>query len=162
MPGNFEQGAGVLLFTAVLLMILGGTAFGGLWIAIYDFWRYARSDDFLLVMTPDDFLLKRPRKTIHVPMDCIDHVTMRGVKAPADAVRAGVESYQELQRGMFRRYVGFPQAQKKPSGAPSLAFVDTRTDREVLVATDNSFDELPTLEYVLQLHVDAKKRVRTT
>ncbi|HET9980769.1 MAG TPA: hypothetical protein VFQ32_10010, partial [Ktedonobacterales bacterium] len=47
---------------------------------------------------------------------------------------------------------------REPKRAPTLAFLDTRTNTEVVVATDDSFDDIPTLEQVISYLVDARKR----
>jgi hypothetical protein len=53
------------------------------------------------------------------------------------------------------RLSNYRRRQATPS---SLAFVDSRTNRTVTVATDAVFDDLAGIEYVLSMQVDAKQR----
>jgi hypothetical protein len=133
----------------LLLGLLASIAFGGLYLAVGDLLRFTRADAYLLVMTPDDFLLVTPRKTIHVPMTSVAYVTLKGIRVhtpPAQTVTPTL--------GGLGWLFGAGGASRSTSrrGAPSLAFLDLRTQREVVVATDNTFDDLPVLEEILSLH----------
>lgn len=159
-PYNFTHGVGLSLFAAVLLVLIGTVAFGSLSIAIYDVWRLRHASEYLLVITPDDYLRVGPgNKQTHVPMEDISYVTMRGVKVNTqyDAIRqadySNLTPFKRLSRAAGNFY-----SPREPKHAPVLAFMDTRTDTEVVVATDNSFDEIATLEQVMSYLVDAKKR----
>lgn len=159
-PYNFQQGQGSVIFTLVLLLIVSTAAFGGLGIAIYDLWRVRHAGDYLLVMTPDDFVKAEPRKVTHVPMEHIAHVTLRGVRPPDPGepppdARAGLTRLRGFDPGL--RAVQANSRRMKAQN-PSLAFLDMRTNKEVVVATDSSFDELPALEYVLQLELEEHGR----
>lgn len=159
-PYDFTHGAGLSIFAAVLLTLIGAVAFGSLSIAMYDVWRLRHASEYLLVITPDDYLRIGPGdKQTHVPVDDISYVTMRGVKvnAPYDTMREADRS----NMGTFKRVsriAGNFYAPREPKRAPVLAFLDTRTNTEVVVATDNSFDEIATIEQVISYLVDAKKR----
>lgn len=166
-PGNFTHGAGGIVFTGLLLVALAIMGFGGSGIAIYDLWRAAHADEYLLVMTPDDYLKVEPRGTTHVPMEHVTYVTLRGVKlpqAPANLSMEQAESHNitEMTRGgRIGGGMGWLAFGRQPKRAPSLAFLDSRTDQQVVVGTDNAFDELPVLEQILTLHVEQKGRTRT-
>lgn len=159
-PYDFMHGVGLSVFAAILLTLVGAVAFGSLSIAIYDIWRLAHAEEHLLVITPDDYLRVRPgNKYTHVPVEDIAFVTMRGVKVntPHEAMReADVSNLSPVKR--LTRIAGNFYTPREPKRAPVLAFVDTRTSTEVIVATDNSFDEIATLEQVISYLVDAKKR----
>ena len=79
-PANFEHGDFGLFATGLLLAVLAVVAFGGLCICLYDVWRLRHADEYLLVMTPEDLVKAEPKKIIHVPMDKIGYITLRGVK----------------------------------------------------------------------------------
>ena len=158
-PGNFTGSGIKLFFTSVLLLALGATAVGSLCIALYDVWRVLHADDFLIVMTPDDYVKSEPNRITHVPMEHVAYVTMRGVKNPMEEQAQLADPYLQPDRYRFMR--GVVMVRREPAHSPSLAFLDTRTDREVVVATDDSFEALPALEYVLQNHVYNKQRSRT-
>lgn len=159
-PYDFTHGTALSIFATVLLALIGVVAFGSLAIAIYDIRRLMRADDYLLVITPDDYLQVGPgNKQTHVPVDDISYVTMRGVKVhvPYDASRqADYSNLSPMRR--LTRIAGNFYTPREPKRAPVLAFMDTRTNTEVVVATDNSFDDLATIEQVISYLVDAKKR----
>jgi hypothetical protein len=158
-PENFTRGSLALVVTSVVLLILATMAFGGLGLAIYDFWRLRHADEFLLVITPDDYVKAQPGKVTHVPMDSIGHITLKGVKSPqareVDRYRQNIEHSNTMTR---MSNIFMPRRQ--PATAPSLAFIDLRDDTPVVVGTDNSFDDLYVIEDVLQYLVDAKHRSR--
>ena len=159
-PYNFTHGTALAVFAAILLTLLGAVAFGSLVIAIYDIWRLTHAGEYLLVITPDDYLRVGPsNKQTHVPVDDIAYVTMRGVKvnAPYDAMREADFSNQNPMKRLARVAGNF-YTPREPKRAPVLAFMDTRTNTEVVVATDNSFDDIATLEQVISYLVDAKRR----
>lgn len=144
----------------VILLILGAIPFGSLGIVGYDLWRLRHANDYLLVMTPDDFVKAEPRRITHVPMEDIAYITLRGVKRPAN-YKQDVLNVGQIQGGYARMIFGgwrSQSLQENPRGAPSLAFLDRSTDKEVVVSTDESFDSLVALEQMLTLHVDAKDR----
>ena len=159
-PYDFTHGVGLSIFATVLLALVGAVAFGSLAISIYDVWRLRHANEYLLVVTPDDYLRVGPAdKQTHVPIEDIAHVTMRGVRvnAPYDAMREADFSNMSPWKRMSRVAGNF-YSPRQPKRAPVLAFLDMRTNTEVVVATDNSFDEIATLEQVISYLVDAKKR----
>lgn len=169
-PGNFEHGNLGFFTTGLLLAILAVVAVGGLCICFYDVWRLRHADDYLLVMTPEDLVKAEPKKVTHVPMDKIGYITLRGVKraeyrpqtSPSldDMRRQQREDLASASLGpgaMLNRMVG-SNFRRKPPESPSLAFVDLRDDSEVVLATDNTFDELAALHDVLWTHVEKAER----
>lgn len=159
-PYNFTHGTALAVFAAILLTLLGAVAFGSLAIASYDIWRLMHAGEYLLVITPDDYLRVGPsRKKTHVPVEDIAYVTMRGVRvnAPYDAMRAADFSNQTSLKRLVRVAGNF-YTPREPKRAPVLAFMDTRTNTEVVVATDSSFDDIATIEQVISYLVDAKRR----
>ena len=159
-PVNFEHGSGEIVLTSLLLILLGAIAFGGLAIAIYDLLRYLRAGDYLLVVTPDDYVKAEPHRVTHVPLEYVGNVTLRGVKSTFDRAVNQDDAFQMQHQVPFMRYTP-NRPTRRTSQAPSLAFLDERTNKQVVVATDDAFDELSALEYVLQTYSDAKQRKRT-
>ena len=170
-PGNFEHGDFGFFATGLLLAVLAVVAVGGLCICFYDIWRLRHADEYLLVMTPDDLVKAEPKKVIHVPMDKIGYITLRGVKRPQyrPQTSASLEDMRRQQRedlasaslgsgAMLNRMVGNANFRRRPPEAPSLAFVDLRDDSEVVLATDNTFDDLVALNDMLWLHVEKAER----
>lgn len=166
-PDNFTHGAGGIVLTGLLLAVLAIMGFGGVSIAIYDFWRVAHASEFLLVMTPDDYIKAEPRQITHVPMEHVTYVTLRGIKMPHAQDNPSITQMESravtgMERGgRIGGGMGWLGYRRQPKQAPSLAFLDSRTDQEIVVGTDNSFDELPVLEQVLTLHAGQRNRTRT-
>jgi energy-coupling factor transporter transmembrane protein EcfT len=157
-PGNFTGNGVSFALTGMLLIILAIMGFGGVGIAIYDFWRIRHATEYLLVMTPQDFIKAEPRGVTHVPMEHVSYVTLRGVKHPVERDLEAQRNGLTLASHMLGTWVG---NFGKPRVAPSLAFVDSRTNQEVVVSTDNSFDEMIALEEVLLIHAKGKERTYT-
>ncbi|HKS69843.1 MAG TPA: hypothetical protein VJQ45_05465 [Ktedonobacterales bacterium] len=165
-PYNFQHGGtGAAIFSVVLIALVGTAAFGGLGITIYDLWRIANAGHYLLVMTPEDYVKEEPRKITHVPMENVAYITLRGVKSPemqayeeAGGGRESRDVFQSRDLDRVTRAIGGANQRRLRAQTPTLAFLDTRTDKEVIVATDASFDELPALEYVLKLEMYENER----
>ncbi len=157
-PSNFEHGFTGIVVTLLLLLLLGGVALGSLGIAAYDAWRLVNAERFLLVMTPDDYLKAEPGKLEHVPMEFVDYVTLKGVTSPFESAAA---TSAATRSGSMGRLLGSRAFTRQPKRAPSLAFMDKRDKREVVVATDESYDALVALDQVLNMHSEAKQRSRS-
>lgn len=166
-PENFTHGPGGIVLTGVVLIAFATMGFGGSGIAIYDFWRVAHADEYLLVMTSDDYVKAEPHKVTHVPMEHVTYVTLRGIKAPhvqdnLDIEQAESRNIAEMARGgRIGGGLGWLGNRRQARQAPSLAFLDSRTNQEVIVSTDNAFDELPVLEQILTSRAGQRDRTRT-
>lgn len=158
-PDNFTRGATAAVVTFIILLILATMAFGSAGIAIFDLWRLRHADQYLLVITPDDFVKEQPGKVMHVPVESIGHITLRGVKSPQMREMERFRQNQENSNTLTRMGNVF-MPRRQPATAPSLAFVDLRDDSPVVVGTDDSFDDLYVIEDVLQFMVAAKHRSR--
>jgi hypothetical protein len=153
-PENFNRGFGLVVATLLLLALVGAVAFGGASLLVADLRRLTRLDAYILVITPDYYLKSEPGRTTFVPMTAVAYVTLKGVKttgqphdraAEAAVARAGALS--GVMGAGFR-----PGYRREINRAPSLAFLDMRTDAEVIVATDDTYEELPVLAEVLNLY----------
>jgi hypothetical protein len=153
-PDNFRNGVASVTISLVILLVLGTMAFGALYLLLMDVQRLRLWGEYLLIMTPDDYVKVEPRRITHVPMDQIDSITLKGVRTQQQA--AADPQPQALMGRMLRIPI------RKPRESPLLAFRDLRTNGEVIISRDNAFDELPALAYVLELHVNAKERSRRT
>jgi hypothetical protein len=154
-PSNFEHGTGLIVATLVLLALVGGVAFGGASLLVADVGRLARLDAHTLVITPEYFLKAEPGRTTFVPMSAVAYVTLKGVKVagtPQDRAAEAATARAGPPGGMAGtgwRPIGF---RREPTRAPSLAFLDVRTNAEVIVATDDTYEELTVLTEVLNLY----------
>jgi hypothetical protein len=164
-PTYLSQRGFSFVITGLIIIALAALAFGSLSIVVYDCWRLAHANDYWLVITPDDYVKAEPRgKVTHVPIENIEYVTLKGVKRPIETVEtpfvdAGPAAFG---RGMvFGLPIGriVDRASRRRMATPtSLAFLDNRTNREVVVATDNAFDDLSAIDYILNMQTEAKRR----
>ena len=149
-PANYLGGLFPILFSTCLLGILAFIAIGSAWVLVADFRRLRDADRHLIVITPEDFVKQEGKKIIHVPLMYVRHVTARG-KAPVDrtapqepGVRQ-VQSFGENVAGfIFGRGAvpsGIRQRRKRMRTPTTLAFIDTRSDSEVLVVTDEAYGD---------------------
>jgi hypothetical protein len=148
------------VISLTVLIRLGIMAFGGLYYAVLDIGKLRLRSGYLLIMTPDDYIKVEPRRITHVPMDQIADITLRGVVLPEDKVSEMQMS--DVRSSLLRtgQMLWGAVANRRPKAPPSLAFRDRRDDSEVIVSTDDGYDELYALEEVLTLLVSAKHRTR--
>ncbi len=174
-PSNYQHGFGVALFTTILLGIFLFIGLGSLWSLITDIWHLKHADRYMMVLTPDDFVKQDGNKIIHVPCVNIRHVTARGIPPPdrtpptGDVVEqvSGVgESAASFLLG--RRMAGALGSRKggdsrrKGRRTPTtLAFVDTRTDSEVIIANDKSFGDTFYIAALLKEYAGSAQQIFT-
>jgi len=149
-PNNFKNGPAAAIFSAILLGLVLFIGIGSIWAAIGDIGRLRNADKYLIVITPEDFVKQEGKKIIHVPLMYVRHVTARGAPPPDRSVsREGAMG--EIPRASDN-FVGFflgrgfipsvsRQRRKRMRTPTTLAFLDTRTNTEVVVATDASFGD---------------------
>lgn len=149
-PSNYEQGIPAALFTTLLLAILLFIGTGSLITLVADMTRLRNAAYHLIVITPNDFVKQEGKKIIHVPLVYVRYVTARGTPPPDRSTRnnRGLEDIP----GAGENTTGFlfgrglmPSGQrwrrKRMRTPTSLAFLDTRTEREVTVTTDNVYGD---------------------
>jgi hypothetical protein len=163
-PGIFSTRGFAFVLTGIIILALGALAFGALSIAAYDAWRLVHADDYWLVVTPDDYVKSEPgNKITHIPLEYVESITLKGVRTPIETAETPFDATGQGGSPMLRMpLLGTPLRQTKyrrQRATPvSLAFIDARTGKEVVVATDAAFDELHGIEYVLSMQADAKQR----
>ncbi len=154
-PKNYQSGFAAALFTTLLLGVLLFIGLGSLWSLITDVRRLMHADRHILVLTPNDFVKQEGNKIIHVPCVNIRHVTARGTPPPDRTPPTGSAVEQVsgvgenaasffLGRGMVSALGSRSRGSTRKRGRrtpTTLAFIDTRTDREVIVTNDNSFGD---------------------
>jgi hypothetical protein len=155
-PANFRGSVFGTIVTLLLLAMLAAIAFGGVGVAIYDIWRIQHADEFYIIMTPDAFLKVTPSEMVLVPMDNVQYVTLRGVRTNQQQSSSDLRT---LGSGGGIRIAPYIRP-RQPRTSPTLAFVDSRDERTVMVATDDSFESLYVLEQLLNDHVANKLRTR--
>ncbi len=174
-PSNYQRGFGAAFFTTILLGIFLFIGLGSLWSLITDIWRLKHADRYMMVLTPDDFVKQEGNKIIHVPCVNIRHVTARGTPPPDRTPPTG--SVVEQVSGVGESAAGFllgrraagalgsrkgGDSRRKSRRTPTtLAFVDTRTDREVIVANDNSFGDTFYIAALLKEYAASAQQIFT-
>ncbi len=149
-PTNYQHGIGPALFSTVLLAMLLFVGIGSIWTLIVDVQRLRQSDKHLIVITPEDFVKQEGNKVIHVPLAHVRYVTARG-KAPIDRTSSKESEIRHIS-GVGENVAGFffgrgiipsgaSMRRKRMRTPTSLAFIDTRTDSEVTVVTDEAYGD---------------------
>ena len=146
---NFFSGWFSIVVSGLLLLLLGAVAFGSLGIMLFDIWRLRHADEFMVVVTPQDYVKAEPGKITHVPTSEIMYVTLRGVKVPGPAP-ASAERERAGTAGVMGQMMNPGILRREPARAPSLSFLDLRTDAEVTVTSDDSFGDLLALAETLR------------
>jgi hypothetical protein len=148
-PHNYEQGVFSGCFTTFLLGMTLFIGVGSLWAMVSDIRRLRRADQYVIVITPDDFVKQEGDKVVHVPLSYVRHVTARGARPPErapgrDAMGEVPKAGENLAGFVFGRAfspAGMRLRRKRMRTPTTLAFVDSRTDDEVVIATDNSYGD---------------------
>ncbi len=165
-PHNYQSGLAAAIISTLLLGAVTFICLGSLWSMYVDIQRLRHASLHLIIITPDDFVKREGEKTIHVPLEYVKHVTARG-QPPVDRSQAGArrdgqvgsvgENLSSLLVG--RRAAGAERqgiTQKRMRTPTSLAFIDSRTDDEVVVVTDDAFGDPFFIAAHLKQYVAAK------
>lgn len=148
-PVNFHTVFGAI-FSLFLLAVLAFVALGSAWSVFIDIRRLLDADRHIIVITPEDFVKQEGEKVIHVPLFYVQHVTARGTPPPERTANAAREDTRvptlgEGITGMFvgRRFTpsGQRRMRRRKRTPTTLAFVDARTDNEVVVTTDAAYGD---------------------
>jgi hypothetical protein len=149
-PTNYQHGIGPAIFSTVLLAIFLFIGLGSLWTLILDVQRLRHADEYLIVLTPRDFVKQERNKVVHVPLVHVRYVTARG-KPPPDRTPSGENQLRQIPGAgegiagfFFGRGIvpsGASMRRKRMRTPTSLAFIDTRTDSEVIVVTDEAYGD---------------------
>ena len=152
-PHNYQNGAASAIFSTLILGVVLYVTLGSLWAIIVDIQRLRHTDQHVIIITPEDFVKQEGNKIIHVPLEYVKYVTARGAPPVDRSAQAAREDAQTRSAGesigsLFfgRRFMestrGGGGSRRKRSRTPStLAFVDSRTDKEVIVVTDKAYGD---------------------
>ncbi len=174
-PENYQLGVGPAIFTTILLGIFLFIGLGSLWALIADVQRLMHADRHIMVLTPDDFVKQEGNKIVHVPCVNIRHVTARGTPPPDRTPPTGsaveqVSGVGENTASLFfgRRLVssvggrsGGNTRRRGRRTPTSLAFIDTRTEREVIVTNDKSFGDTFHIAALLKQYAASTQQIFT-
>jgi hypothetical protein len=150
-PHNYQLGVVAAVFSTIILAIVLYVCLGSLWAIVSDIQRLRHADRHMIIITPTDFVKQEGKKIIHVPLEYVQYVTARGTPpvdrsletARQDARTANVgEGMGGLLFGRRFSEAGRRGLRRKRSRTPStLAFVDGRSDTEVIVTTDKAYGD---------------------
>ncbi|GAC1565827.1 MAG: hypothetical protein NVS3B14_04880 [Ktedonobacteraceae bacterium] len=148
-PYDYEQGVFSGCFATVLMLMTLFIGVGSAWSIVMDIRRLRQVDKYLIVITPDDFVKQEGDKIVHVPLAYVRYVTARGAPPPDRSTQRNtlreMPSAGENVAGFIFGRGFFPSGQrqrrKRMRTPTTLAFLDTRTDTEVVVATDASYGD---------------------
>jgi hypothetical protein len=149
-PYNYEHGVAASIFTTILLGVLLFIGLGSAWTLIVDVNRLRNADRYFIVLTPEDFVKQEKDKITHVPFTFVRHVTSRGVPPPERTPSRGntVREIPGVGENVASFFLGrglVPSGQRwlrrRRRTPTSVAFIDTRTDEEVIVVTDAAFGD---------------------
>ncbi|MGH2509984.1 MAG: hypothetical protein ACRDHZ_21600 [Ktedonobacteraceae bacterium] len=167
-PHNYQGGALAATITTVLLVIVLYVCLGSLWSIISDIRRLRRISQHLIVITPNDFVKQEGKKIIHVPLEYVKHVTARGTPQVDRSLETARQDAQigGSSGGIASFIVGrrVAEAGERGSGRKrmrtptTLAFIDERTDQEVIVVTDKAYGD----PYFIAAHLKeyARSKIR--
>lgn len=157
-PYNYQRGVAPAIITTLFLGILLFIGIGSLWSLFLDVRRLIASDQHLIVITSEDFVKQEGSKIIQVPLTEIQYVTARGKPKPdrsisrnpiAEIPKAGDNTAGFIVgRGFLPSGIRFRMRRMRTP--TTLAFIDGRTDKEVIVLTDDSFGDPYTIAALLK------------
>ncbi len=151
-PYNYQHGFTLALLATLLLGVFLFVGLGSLWALVMDTRRLLQPDKYLMVLTPEDFVKQEGNKIIHVPCINIRHVTARGTPPPDRSVpnENQVRQVSTMGENVAGFFVGHglvgsrsgTRTRRRGQRTPTtLAFIDTRTDQEIIIANDNAFGD---------------------
>ena len=149
-PSNFQRGTGIAVFTVVLLAILLFVGLGSIWMLIQDVLRLMQAQKHIIVITPKDFVKQEGRKIVTVPLMNVRYVTARGTPPPDRTVPRGsmIAQLPTMGERMGSFFLGHAATREGASThrrrrrtPTTLAFIDTRTEDEVVVVTDGAYGD---------------------
>lgn len=157
-PYNYQHGAFAAIFSTILLGIFLFIGLGSLWALAMDLRRLRHLDEHVIIITPDAFVKQEGAKVIHVPLMYVRHVTARGAAPPeriaadtsgranrmnrADSsMHSAGDNFIGFFAGRGFTNSGMRWRRKRMRTPTSLAFVDSRNDREVTVVTDDAYGD---------------------
>lgn len=150
-PHNYQQSAFSAILSTIILGVVLFVGLGSLWAMISDIIRVREADKHVIIITPEEFVKQEGKKILHVPLEYVKHVTARGAppvdrNAPsADDMRPG-----SVSEGIGSLFLGRRVASGGRQGIfgrrrvrtpTTVAFIDSRTDTEVIVVTDKAYGE---------------------
>ena len=169
-PHNYLYGLIPALVSTILLGMVLFVGIGSVWQIIVDTRRLLQANKYIMVITPNEFVMQEGENIIHVPLMYVRHITARGFAPPDRTAPQGAVVSEMPHTGdnltgfMFGR--GFiPSVSKwrerrKAKRTPAmLAFVDSRTDREVIIKDYDLYGDPITIATLLREYASSAQRI---
>jgi hypothetical protein len=164
-PGNYERGVFSILVTSILLGVLLFIFIGSICMLITDILRLRNAEQHVIVLTEEFYVKQEGAKKTQIPLYAIKYVTARG-RAPIDRTppsqqangeNSALPDASENMMGLFFGRKATPAGQrerrKRRRTPSSLAFIDERTNTEVVVVNDDAFGDPFTIGGAIEQHV---------
>lgn len=152
-PYNYQHGVGPAIFSTIFLGVLLFVFGGSVYLFVVDMLRLIRRDRHIIVITPHDFVKQEGRKIIHIPLPYVRHVTPRGKRSPTihalsnpeeSTLRDVPDASENMAGLLFGRGLtasGRRWRRGRMRTPSTLAFVDARSSKEVLVVNDTAYGD---------------------
>jgi hypothetical protein len=162
-PHNYQIGPFAALVSTILLGIMLFAGLGSIWQLVVDVGRLLHADKHLIIITPDDFVKQEGKKITHVPLMYVRYITARGSPSrsrTSSNERASAQASDENTPG-FQFWRGLiPGMRRRRKRTPTaLAFIDSRTDAEVIVASDATYGDPFTIADLLKEYATNVQRL---
>jgi hypothetical protein len=170
-PHNYLYGFIPALVSTMLLGLVLFVGIGSAWQIIVDTRRLLEADKYIIVITPDEFVMQEGENIRHVPLMYVRHVTARGVAPPTDrsaptgaVVSEMPHAGENLTGLMFGRgfipTVSRWRTRRRAKHTPKmLAFVDSRTDSEVIIRDYDLYGEPLKVATLLKEYTSSAQRI---
>jgi len=169
-PHNYLYGFFPALLSTLLLGMVLFVGIGSVWQVIVDTRRLLQADKYIMVITPNDFVMQEGENIIHVPLMYMRHITARGF-APPDRTAPQGAVVSEMPhvgdhltgflfgRGFIPSVSKWRERRKAKRTPAMLAFVDSRTDSEVIIRDYNLYAEPYTIATLLREYTSSVQRI---
>jgi hypothetical protein len=160
-PHNYIIGIFSALVSTLLLGMVLFIGIGSVWQIIVDTRRLLEANNYIIVITPDDFVMQEGENIRHVPLKYVRHLTARGVAPPdrtpprgavvSEIPHAGENLTGFLFGRSFVPSIANWRARRKSKRTPlTLAFIDSRTDTEVIISDYSLYGDPVTIAKLLR------------
>jgi hypothetical protein len=168
-PHNYLYGPIPALISTLILGMVLFVGFGSVWQTIVDTRRLLEADKHIIIITPDEFVMQDREEITHVPLMYIRHITARGIvppdrTAPTGAVVSNMPHTGENLSGFlfgrgFIPTISRWRARRRAKHTPSmLAFVDSRTNSEVIIKDYNLYGDPSTIATLMREYTSSVQR----
>ncbi len=169
-PHNYLYGPFPALISTLILGMVLFVSIGSVWQIIVDTRRLVEADKYIIVLTPDEFVMQDRDKIQHVPLMYVRHITARGIippdrNSPKGEVVSNMPHVGENLSGFlfgrgFIPTVSRWRARRRAKHTPSmLAFIDSRTNTEVIIKDYNLYGDPSKIATLMQDYTSSVQRI---